>query len=184
MWRYHSSIHQVQQFSTQHPWKATCVSKAMDAVGDFSFDRVAASLHNAVMEELHPGTSTNISSPTPAKPFTAMNATERKEYWSNEEKLSEFFNRVMQMMDGAICAVCENGANPKDKNDKRCTTCGIFYHAGCIDLTELPDICLSCQSVDENPQCFMCSHPNGISPLVRAYCHSKPTVQFCHALCG
>lgn len=175
----------------------------MDAGRDLSFDGVV-SLCDAAMEELqqrqlHSHSSTALSLPPSANLFTEMNATERKEYWSNEENRLEFFNKVLPMLDGALCTICENGAIPEE--DKRCDTCGIFFHAMCVYTNEEEEVhgsCLACRITQQKsnnrqsilPQCFMCCHPTRsiISPLVRAHFNSKPTaiknVEYCHALCG
>ena len=151
----------------------------MDAGDDLSFDGVG----------------------TPIKPFTEMNAAERKEFWSDEKKLMGFFNKVMPMLEGACCAVCDQ--SPDSDDDKRCITCGIFFHAKCLGFSDergtVDASCLACR--EESPDCLMCLHPNSISPLVRARAAPKSmkkweadpssyeesifkTIKFCHALCG
>jgi len=147
--------------------------------------------------------------PLPLKLFNKMNATERKEYWSDRENLAEFFEKVMTSLEGAKCALCEMPADPTI--DKRCDTCGDFSHADCADpLRGESATCLTCRFTEENantrhyeePYCHMCSHPNQSGgPLVRTV--AKPVSmkiwkgaslkfqksifgknKFCHALCG
>ncbi|KAL7541970.1 hypothetical protein ACHAXR_012696 [Thalassiosira sp. AJA248-18] len=150
--------------------------------------------------------------PVPLKPFNKMNGGERKEYWSDKENLSEFFEKVIPSLDGAKCSLCEMPADPSI--DKRCDTCGVFSHADCADPARGEDAtCLVCRFTEqhanklklyEEPRCHMCSHPNKSGgPLVRSI--ARPVSmkawkgpgkslafqrsifgkdKFCHALCG
>eukprot|EP00579_Thalassiosira_antarctica_P012019 CAMPEP_0201920508 /NCGR_PEP_ID=MMETSP0903-20130614/9110_1 /ASSEMBLY_ACC=CAM_ASM_000552 /TAXON_ID=420261 /ORGANISM="Thalassiosira antarctica, Strain CCMP982" /LENGTH=1700 /DNA_ID=CAMNT_0048457283 /DNA_START=28 /DNA_END=5130 /DNA_ORIENTATION=- len=148
--------------------------------------------------------------PIPAKPFYKMNATERKEYWSDAENLEEFFEKVLPSLDGAKCALCEMPADPSI--DKRCDKCGVLSHADCADPARGDRAtCLTCRFTEKNanrlrnyeePKCHMCSHPNASGgPLLRSF--AKPVSmkvwkgsalrfqksifgkdKFCHALCG
>jgi len=147
--------------------------------------------------------------PVPIKPFNKMNATERKEYWSDKENLAEFFTKVMSSLDGAKCALCEGPADPSV--DKRCDKCGVFSHADCADPHRGDAAtCLTCRYKEahandklyEEPYCHMCNHPNESGgPLLRT--QAKPVSmkvwkasairfqrsifgknKFCHALCG
>jgi hypothetical protein len=147
--------------------------------------------------------------PVPPKPFTRMNATERKEYWADSDNLRAFFDRVMPSLEGAKCMLCEVPAYPDI--DKRCDKCGMFSHADCVDVARGEGAtCLTCRFTEEHstennfeePKCHMCSHPTEAGgALVRSY--AKPVTmkkwkvnsmafqksifgkdKFCHALCG
>ena len=148
--------------------------------------------------------------PVPPKPFSRMNATERKEYWSDRDNLADFFDKVMPSLEGAKCHLCEGPADPSI--DKRCDKCGVFSHADCADPERGDDAtCLTCRFIDskatiksyEDPRCHMCPHPNNSGgPLVKSSAkpvtmkawkkHGPAALQrsifgknkFCHALCG
>lgn len=118
--------------------------------------------------------------PVPPKPFYKMNATERKEYWSDPQNLTEFFEKVTTSLSGVKCTLCEVIADPNI--DQRCDKCGVFSHADCSDPTRGDRAtCLTCRYNEdhandkfyEEPRCHMCQHPNeSCGPLVRA--HAKP----------
>lgn len=150
---------------------------------NYCFDSVAASLHNAATEEIESQdlhrTTTAHPSPPPSNPTTEMAATNVKE--------DRF--KFMPMLDGALCTICDKGAPDLTK----CTACGIIFHTKCFEISGeiLSELCFACQPWKDKkrPQCFMCRHPNSISPLVKTWFNSKPTrivgsMDFCHALCG
>ena len=147
--------------------------------------------------------------PLPQKPFNKMTGKERKEYWSDRDNLADFFDKVMPSLTGAKCAVCEGPADTSV--DSRCSKCGIFFHAGCVDsfenLERNKGMCSACRFTEEcegsddyeAPHCHMCNQSGG--PLVRTF--AKPVSmkkwktntshwrrslfginKFCHVLCG
>ena len=147
--------------------------------------------------------------PVPPKPFYKMSGTERLEYWSDQENLKEFFEKMTTSLIGAKCPVCELPADPNI--DKRCDKCGMFSHADCADPTRGDGAtCLTCRFKEEHandpsfeePKCHMCVHGNeSVGPLVK--CFAKPMTmkkwktnmgqfqrstfgknKFVHALCG
>jgi len=186
------------------PWTLACPSHSEidpDAVQEGILPSLSTEQLVAIAEAYPP-------EPAPPKSFTKMTATERKEYWSDKEKLMEFFGRVTASLDGDKCAVCEF---PPDPNiDKRCDKCGVLSHADCADPARGERAtCLTCRFTEANsndttyeePRCYMCCHPNSVGPLVRATAKpismkkwktNLPSFQrsifgknkFCHALCG
>ena len=79
------------------------------------------------------------------KEFTQMNAFERKVYLSNKKNLANFFKKTLPNLHGAECEVCgETGV------DKRCKSCGRFYHGVCVDES-CHEICLGCKISKSNP---------------------------------
>ncbi|KAL3800499.1 hypothetical protein ACHAWO_000179 [Cyclotella atomus] len=98
-------------------------------------------------------------STTVVKDFTSMDGAERKVYLSDGKNLVNFFKRTLSNLTGAECEVCaETGV------DKRCNSCGKFYHAVCVDES-CHIVCLGCQTSD--PQCHLCNQEGGI--IVKSY---------------
>lgn len=186
------------------PWTLGCPSHSEidpDAVQEGILPSLTTEQLMAIAESYPP-------EPVPPKSFTKMTATERKEYWSDKEKLLEFFGRVTASLDGDKCAVCEFPPDPII--DKRCDKCGVLSHADCADPARGERAtCLTCRFTEahsndttyEEPRCYMCCHPNSVGPLVRATAKpismkkwktNLPSFQrsifgknkFCHALCG
>jgi hypothetical protein len=141
--------------------------------------------------------------PVPPKPFTKMNAKERREYWAESDNLEAFFKKVMSMKNGAFCSVCAVSSC-----DEECEYCGTYFHAGCVGTS---GICYGCKYTAETtdssdkivpPQCVMCSESRG--PVLKMF--AKPITKkkwkgkknavaafdkslfgpnnFCHVLCG
>ena len=183
------------------PWTLACPDHSEIDQESFREGSISVEQLVAIAESYPP-------EPLPPKTFTKMNAIERKEYWSDQDKLSKFFCKVLASLEGDKCAVCEY---PPELNfDKRCDKCGLFSHAECADPARGERAtCFTCRFTEENssdinyedPRCSMCCHPNSVGPLVRAT--AKPlsmkkwklnlpalqrstfgTNKFCHALCG
>jgi hypothetical protein len=138
--------------------------------------------------------------PVPPKPFNKMNNKERREYWADNDNLAVFCEKVMTNSFGAFCVVCG-----KPGHCERCENCGIYFHGGCVGVSEQ---CYGCKYISENsgsayfkpPECKMCRDVQG--PVVRTA--AKPTSMkkwkgknasgfkkslfgannFCHVLCG
>lgn len=126
-----------------------------------------------------------------AKDFTSMNGDERKVYWSDEKNLALFFEKTLSNLTGAECEVCaETGV------DKRCNSCGKFYHGVCVDES-CHNVCFGCKMDD--PQCHLCNHKGGIvvkscakPGSMKKWKGRKAEFQeslfgkgkFCHTICG
>jgi hypothetical protein len=127
-----------------------------------------------------------------SKDFILMNGSQRKVYWSDKKNLSDFFEKTMSNPTGAECEVCAEA-----RVDKRCNSCGKFYHGVCVDES-CHEVCLACQ-MNDNLQCHLCNQEGGIvvksiaKPGSMKKWKGKMTEyekslfgsnKFCHAICG
>lgn len=145
--------------------------------------------------------------PLPPKPFYKMTGKERKVYWSDDDNLAQFFEKVMTNTTGARCAICDGRV---DQHDKPCNECGVLVHTSCAYAFESQfssGTCSACRYTKasigtedyEEPKCHLCNQHGGF--LVKS--SAKPVsmkvwkkgsrrwnkslfggTKYCHAICA
>jgi len=145
--------------------------------------------------------------PLPPKPFYKMTGKERKVYWSDDDNLAQFFEKVMTNTTGAKCAICDGRV---DQHDKPCNECGVLVHTSCAYTFESQfssGTCSACRYTKasigtedyEEPKCHLCNQHGGF--LVKS--SAKPVsmkvwkkgsrrwnkslfggTKYCHAICA